>query len=87
MSLTPIHALQLVLVLFTVPHLLFADRDEVNTIGVLLFAFEIFGGLFTAAFIFLALMARKRIVPSIWVTSAVVIILVGLSIYLRATKS
>lgn len=82
-SLAPIHFLQFVLVLFTIPSFVVGSKDEMKMIGVILLTWEVFGALFVLSFLVLGVLAGKRIPYRTWLYAVVTLCIVSFSVYTR----
>lgn len=80
-SLAPIHALQFVLVLFTIPQFLFGAERNSELLAVLLLTWEVFAALFILSFLLLGSLARKRIPIRTWLYAAFTLTTVAVSVY------
>jgi len=85
-SLAPIHLLQFVLVLFTLPTFILGSRHDMAVLSIVLLTWEIFGVMFTLSFLLLGVFARKGIPARTWFYAAVSIAVVAGSIYLKNQK-
>jgi hypothetical protein len=85
-SLAPIHLLQFVLVLFTIPTFILGSRDDMAVLSTVLLTWEIFGVMFTFSFLLLGVFARKGIPARTWIYAASSIAIVAGSIYLKNQK-
>jgi hypothetical protein len=87
LTLAPIHLLQFTLLLFTLPHYIFAREYEINTLNAILLTWEVFAVLFTFSFLFLAALGRRRIAIKTWAYSLVSSFSVLWTLYIRIQKS
>ena len=82
-SLAPLYTLQAVLVIFTVPHAMFAASDDWRIWSGILLVWEVWGVVFTLSFLFLAALARKHVGIRTWAASALSTLIVCFSVYRR----
>jgi len=87
LTLAPIHLLQFTLLLFTLPHFIFAGKQEINGLNVILLTWEVFAIIFTFSFLFLAALGRRKIAIKTWAYSIVSSFSVLWTLYIRVQKS
>lgn len=82
-SLVPLHMLQVVLIVSTIPHAIFSASADWHIFTGMVLTWEVWGVVFTLSFLLLAALAKKPVGFRTWGTSALTTAVVFFAVYRR----